>query len=79
MSCQLDANFALGVFFFFLIKLGGSTQSRQWLNQRLSARYKETPDHRGLLRRLTGSLQMCVWGVRVCPVAHLNPYTLRCI
>ena len=35
-----------------------NTQSRQWLYQRLSNKYKEHPDHRGVLGRLTGLFWM---------------------
>ena len=35
-----------------------NTQSRQWLYQRLSNKYKEHVDHRGVLGRLTGLFWM---------------------
>lgn len=55
---------SLSFFFFFFNQ--GNTQSRQWLYQRLSNKYKELPGRRHA-RRYTASRRMsaadeCVWG-----------------
>lgn len=69
-------------FSFFLIKLQGNTQTRQWCPRLWKRRHI-------LIAGVCGGGQLrhtdvhawwlCVLGVTVCPVACPNPYTLGCI